>query len=91
MLQRDDQNSPHKDSHEASRALPLLVGDYGFVKSSTDAAEHSQTVLVLRIGPYMRTFASIVPVKGLDIAVAKRVVRIIRGAGLVHFAYKSDR
>ena len=50
-----------------------------------------QTVLVLRVLPYKLLFSSIVPVKGLDMDVAARVARFIREAGLVHFAYRSDR
>ena len=84
-------NAQHRRSHEASRVIPLLVGDYGFVRSSLDSKDDLQTVLVLKVLPYKLSFASIVPVKGLDQMVATRVSRFIREAGLTHFAYRSDR
>ena len=43
-------NSHHRLSHENARVVPLLVGDYCFVKSSTDDA--NITVLVLKLYPY---------------------------------------
>ena len=84
-------NTQHRKSHESSRLIPLLVGDYGFIRSSLDSRDKLQTVLVVRVLPYKLTFASIVPVKGLDMLVAQRVSHFIREAGLVHFAYKHDR
>ena len=45
-------NTQHRRSHEHSRLIPLLAGDYGFVRSSMDPKEHLKTVLVLRIIPY---------------------------------------
>ena len=39
-------NTPHSKSNESDRTIPLLVGDYGFVKDGTD--EGNATVLVLR-------------------------------------------
>ena len=84
-------NDQHRKSHESARTVPLLVGDYGFIRSSMDDKSLLQTVVVLRILPYKLLFASVVPVKGLDMAVANRINRSIRGAGLVHFAYRSDR
>ena len=84
-------NSQHRRSRENARTIPLLVGDYGFIRSSSDAKEDMQNVLVLRVLPYKLSFASIVPVKGLDQMVAARIARFIRDAGLVHFAYRSDR
>ena len=84
-------NTQHRKSNEASRIIPLLVGDYGFVRSSLDEKGDLQTVLVLRILPYKLLVASVVPVKGLDQAVAQRVARFIKEAGLVHFAFRSDR
>ena len=69
----------------------MLVGDYGFIRSSHDSKADLQTVLILRVLPYKLNFATIVPVKGIDQLVAARVARFIREAGLVHFAYRSDR
>ena len=68
-----------------------MVGDYGFLRSSTDSKDNLQTVLVLRVLPYKLNFATVVPHKGLDQLVATRVARFIREAGLVHFTYRSDR
>ena len=81
----------HKRADESTRTIPLLVGDYGFIRSSLDDKSTLQTILVLRLYPYKFRFSTVVPVKGLDQMVAHRVARFIRDAGLVHFAYRSDR
>ena len=84
-------NAAHFKSHESSRTIPLLVGDYGFIRSSLDEKTQMQNVLVLRVLPYKLNFETIAPVKGLDQPTAVRVARFIREAGLVHFAYRSDQ
>ena len=43
-------NSHHRRSHESERTIPLLVGDYGFIRDSQD--QDLTTVLVLRLYPY---------------------------------------
>ena len=43
-------NVQHRPSHEHRREVPLLVGDYCFLKCSDDAS--NITVLVLRVYPY---------------------------------------
>ena len=40
------------------RTIPLLVGDYGFVKDGTD--EGNATVLVLKLYPYKLVFSCLV-------------------------------
>ena len=51
-------NVPHAKSHEAERTIPLLVGDYGFVKDGSD--DENVTVLVLKLFPYKLIFACVV-------------------------------
>ena len=82
-------NEQHRRSHVDERVLPLLVGDYGFVKDSHD--DDSITLLVLRLLPYRITFAMAVPSKGPDPRVVARIARFIRECGLLHFTYRSDR
>ena len=84
-------NTQHRRSHEHDRVIPLLVGDYGFVRSSLDSKELIQNLLVLRILPYKLLYAAIVPVKGLDQTVARHIATFIKDAGLVHFSYRSDQ
>ena len=66
-------NKQHRRSHVDERVLPLLVGDYGFVKDSHD--DDSITLLVLRLLPYRITFAMRVPSKGPDPRVVTRIAR----------------
>ena len=82
-------NLPHFKSHESERTIPLLVGDYGFVKDSSD--EDNVTVLVLKLFPFKLVFACVVPSKGSDPLVVARLCRFIMECGLLHFAYRSDR
>ena len=42
-------NAPHLKSHESERTIPLLVGDYGFVKDGSD--DDNITILVLKLFP----------------------------------------
>ena len=82
-------NSPHVKGHEAERTIPLLVGDYGFVKDGSD--DENVTVSVLELFPYKLFFACVVPSKGSDPLVVARLCRFIQECGLLHFAYRSDR
>ena len=60
-------NTQHRRSHEGDRDVPLLVADYGYVRNSED--EVLATVLVIRIYPDRRFFATLVDPKGPDDAV----------------------
>ena len=82
-------NTRHLRSHEQDRQIPLLVGDYGFVRDSRD--EDVATLLVLRLYPYKLTFAMVVKSKGPDPSTVARIARLITDFGLVHFAYRSDK
>ena len=82
-------NMQHPQSHEHMRTIPLLVGDYCFLRDAADA--YLATCLVLRLYPYRLFLAFIVPRKGSDPSVVARISRFIREAGLVHFAYRCDR
>ena len=56
-------NTPHRRTH-GDRAIPLLVADYCFIRSSQDAS--STTVLVGKIVPQNVIFAFAVDVKGCN-------------------------
>ena len=43
-------NSHHRNLHDESRTIPLLVGDYGFPRDTRD--QECSTVLVLKLYPY---------------------------------------
>ena len=55
---------PHLKSHESERTIPLLVGDYGFMKDGSD--DENATILVLELHPFKLIFACLVPGKGLS-------------------------
>ena len=52
-------NLVHTASHEHERTIPLLVGDYCFLKRFTETV--LATCLVLRLYPYKILFSCIVP------------------------------
>ena len=66
-----------------------MVGDYAFPKTTEDT--DGPTMLVLRVYPYKLVSACIVGAKGPDPPVVERVAKFLRDAGLVHFAYRSNR
>ena len=82
-------NIPHTKSNESDRTIPLLVGDYGFIKDGSD--DENVTILVMKLYPFKLIFACLVPSKGSDPLVVARLCRFIMECGLVHFAYRSDR
>ena len=43
-------NNPHSLSHESSRTIPLLVGDFGYMRDSKD--EDNATIHVLKLYPF---------------------------------------
>ena len=55
-------NMKHGPSHEHERTIPLLVGDYCFLRSIAD--EHLLTCLVLRLYPYRIFVGCGVPPQG---------------------------
>ena len=55
-------NLGHPRSHEHLRVIPLLVGDYCFLKNALEKT--LATCLVLRLYPYGIFFAFLVPRKG---------------------------
>ena len=82
-------NVPHLHGNESERTIPLLVGDYGFVKDGSD--DDNVTTLVLKLYPFKLIFACLVPSKGSDPLVVARLCRFITECALLHFAYRSDR
>ena len=54
-------NVPHHHSHESDRTIPLLGGDYGFIKDGVD--ESNATVLVLKLYPFKLIFSCLMSEK----------------------------
>ena len=82
-------NIPHSLSHESSRTIPMLVGDYCFLKSGGE--KKLLTCLVMKLYPWKIFLACGVPKKGIDQSVISRISRFIREMGLVTFVYRCDR
>ena len=66
-----------------------MVGDYCFAKRSGD--ECTVTGLVIKVYPYKLICGCIVQSKGPDPLVVARLAQLIKDAGLVHCAYRSDK
>ena len=71
------------------RTIPLLVGDYCFLRRRDES--YLATCLVLRLYPYKLFLGLVAPHKGVDPLVVKMVAKFIKDMGLVHFAYRCDR
>ena len=81
-------NSAHKKA-DKSRTIPLLVGDYAFVRDSRDS--ELLTMFVAKLLPYGVVFAMAVEQKGEDPDNVQRLAKWLRDSGLTHFAYRSDQ
>ena len=62
-----------------SRSVPLLVGDYCFVRNSGD--DNLVCILVLKLYPYGMLFAAVVNRKGFDEDIVKKGELLYRGHG----------
>ena len=82
-------NLGHTATREHERTIPLLVGDYCFLKTFSETI--LATCLVFRLYTYKSFLACIVPKKGHHPDVIARVARFIREMGLVQCAYICDR
>ena len=82
-------NDPHSLSHESSRTIPLLVGDFGYMRDSKD--DDNATILVLKLYPFRLNFACVVASKGPDPLIVSRISKWLTDSGLMHFAYRSDK
>ena len=82
-------NAQHRSAVEQLRVIPLLVADYCFLRFSTSSI--TRTVLVMRLYPYRLFFGCVVPRKGADPLVVKKLANFIRDSGLSHFVYRCDR
>ena len=82
-------NNHHRRVKNRDRSIPLVVGDYGFPKSSGD--DEPLTTLIMRVYPYKMFLCTWVPSKGRDPRVVSRIVRFFKEVGLTHFAYRNDR
>ena len=82
-------NNHHRLLRDFSRTIPLLVGDYGFIRNSGD--DQLMCVLILKLYPFGVLFACMVPKKGVEASIVKKVAKFVIDMGLTHFAYRSDR
>ena len=82
-------NTQHRTLKPSVRAVPLMVGDYAFPKHSDES--EPLTLLVTRIYPFKIFFCCVIPGKGRNPLVVRRLERFIRECGLTHFTYRSDR
>ena len=82
-------NVPDHAVQNDTREIPLLVGDYGFIRDSR--AQDSVTTLVMNLYPFNIFFACAVAAKGPDPLVVARLAQSIKDCVLTHFAYRSNR
>ena len=82
-------NLRHATSHEHLRTIPLLVGDYCFLRRADDSC--LATCLVMKLYPYKLLLATLAKNKGLDPLVIKLISKLIRDMGLQHVAFRCDR
>ena len=81
-------NTHHRRRRANPRAIPHVVADYGFMRSTDDDLI---TMLVLYIRPWRIYYSTVCDVKGPSQNVVTRVAQLFRDVGLSHFTYKSDR
>ena len=72
-----------------SRAVPLLVLDYCFIKHAGD--ERFLTVLVGRLYPARAIFAVPCSAKGADVHATRRLAAFLRAAGTSQFTFMCDQ
>ena len=72
-----------------SRAIPLLVVDYCFLKNSSD--QDLITVLVARLYPARALFAVQSDMKGNDPYTVTRLATFIKHSGIEHCVYMCDQ
>ena len=82
-------NLPHKTLPPFSRASPLFVCDYAFLKHNED--ERFLTVLIGRAYPSRAMFAVPCHQKGPDEHATKRLASLFRACGMTHFSFMSDQ
>ena len=82
-------NPKHLRSHVAKRDIPLLVGYYAFMRSTTD--EDLLTVFVGRLYPTREI--TIIPCeqKGEDMHAINRLANFIKNAGVQKLVYMADQ
>ena len=74
-------NAPHRSKGPFSRDIPLLVGDYCFLRDSNDNV--LQTVLVCRMYPYQMLCAITVSSKGaVDSYAVQRLASFVANTGV---------
>ena len=81
-------NTHHRASN-SKRSIPLLCGDYGFLREIT--SDEVLTFWALYLKPWKAHMALPVDVKGHDAKTVQRLATWMRNCGLVHVAYRSDR
>ena len=83
-------NAPHRSKGPFARDIPLLVGDYCFVRDSNDTV--LQTILVCRMYPQQLLCAIPVSSKGaVDAYAVHRLASFIENTGIKSLVYLSDQ
>ena len=82
-------NRPHHSVAPFSRATPLFVMDYAFIKHASD--DHFLTVLIGRTYPSRALFAVPCTQKGPDPYATRRLAAFFRSCGMISFTYMSDQ
>ena len=82
-------NNHHRSVKHSETAIPLVVADDGFSKTSDE--DTPMTLLMMLGYPYKIWMCCKVTGKGRDPRVVANIVRFVKVSGLTHFAYRSDR
>ena len=82
------QNSPHRSLPTTPREIPLMVADYGFLRSRDESL---CTFLTVCVYPWRIVYALKCEIKGPDPRVTEKIAELLRDCGLSQFAYKNDR
>ena len=83
-------NSHHRRLQDPiHRTIPLLVGDYCFVRDADDTKVAQ--ILVVKIEPANMVLCCIAEQKGEHDPVVQRLTRFIKDTGYSHIAYRSDQ
>ena len=82
-------NDHHRSVGGSERTISLVVGDYGFPKTSDE--DTPMTLLIMRGYTYKIWMCCKVSNNGRDQQVVARIIRFIKETRLTRFAYRSDR
>ena len=79
----------HHRSIPLDRAIPLLVADFAYVRSTADS--EAMPIFVAKLYPQRMVFAMALEQKGATQVNVMSLARFIREMGLTRFAYRSDQ